>query len=106
MRVIAKKMLRDFWEFHADAEEHLVAWHAIVKRAKWKRFADVRRTYRDVDRVGSCYIFNITGNYRLIAKISPDWTIVFTCVVLTHKEYDREKWKSVCRCGHSLRRRT
>lgn len=99
MRIIAKKMLREFWTLHADAEDQLKSWHAVVEKAKWRRFSDVRKTYSDVDRVGGCYIFNITGNYRLIVKICPYWTTVFTCVVLTHREYDRDAWKNACRCN-------
>jgi len=100
MRVISKKMLREFWEIHADAKEQLQAWHKVVRKAQWRGFDDIRATYgRTVDRVGGCYVFNIKGkDYRLIARISPDWTIVFTCIVLTHAEYNRDAWKETCHC--------
>jgi hypothetical protein len=25
--------------------------------------------------------------------------VVLTCVVLTHREYDRDAWKETCRCN-------
>ena len=44
--------------------------------------------------------FNIkVNNYRLISVISHDWTVILTCVFLTHTEYDRANWQETCRCG-------
>ncbi len=101
VRVISRKKLREFWTVHADAEEQLLAWYRVVKKARWRRFADVRAVYgRTVDRIGECFVFNIHGNrYRLVANISYDWTVVLTCTVLTHEEYDRVNWKETCRCS-------
>ena len=99
MRVISQKKLRAFWSVHPKAEEPLKAWYKTTEKAEWKQFADVRATYSKVDRVGSCYVFNIHGNhYRLIAKISHDWTVVLVLAVLTHKQYDTDDWKTSCRC--------
>ena len=100
MRVISKRRLREFWQTHADAEQHLLSWWRVAKKAKWKSFDDVRRVYgRAVDRVGACYVFNIRSNhYRLIAVIPDNWAVVLTCIVLTHAEYNTNTWKDTCRC--------
>lgn len=100
MRVIARKRLREFGAIHADAQAELEAWYKVVKKARWQSFDDVRARYgATVDRVGLCYIFDIKGNkYRLVAVLSPDWTIALICVFLTHAEYDRAKWKKTCHC--------
>jgi mRNA interferase HigB len=35
MRVIAKKILRDFWEKYSDSEEQLKRWYKEAAKAKW-----------------------------------------------------------------------
>ena len=84
---------------HADAEGPLKAWYKTVKKASWNNFAELHSVYGNVDVVGNCYVFNIKGNhYRLIVSISHDWTVMLICTVMTHKEYDRDKWKGDCQC--------
>jgi mRNA interferase HigB len=102
VRAISQKRLRVFWTRHPAAEPKLRAWYRVVKRARWQSFADVRRVYPSVDRVGQGYVFDIQANtaFRLIAVISPDWTVLLICMVIDHKEYDRGRWKKTCRCDH------
>jgi mRNA interferase HigB len=77
-------------------------WLDVLHDAAWRSFADVRKARSDVDRVGSCYVFNIGGNkYRLITKIAYEGddergrvTIV---ALLTHAEYDKQRWKKDCK---------
>ena len=55
-----------------------------------------RRTHNvaDVDQVGGYVVFNILGNrFRLICKISFEKGKVYVREILTHAEYDRDKWK-------------
>ena len=35
MRVIAKKVLREFWEKHADSEQQLKTWYKEASNAEW-----------------------------------------------------------------------
>ena len=40
-------------------------------------------------------MFNIAGNkYRLVARIRYDYQLINIRAVLTHAEYDAEKWKN------------
>jgi mRNA interferase HigB len=99
MHVISQKMLRQFWAAHPDAEEPLRAWHRTVEAAEWDRFADLREVYPNADQVGRCIVFNIAGNkYRLIAAIHFNRRKVFVLAVLTHKVYDKDKWKDEFGC--------
>lgn len=48
-----------------------------------------------LDRV----VFNIGGNkYRLVTRILYPSQKVFILKVMTHKEYDENKWKDECGC--------
>lgn len=90
MRVIAKKMLRMFWESHPDVEEPLLAWYREVEREDWDTPAKVKAKYRNASIVGgNRVVFNIKGNdYRLVVKINYSYRVVYVRFVGTHTEYD------------------
>ena len=49
--------------------------------------------------LGDCIVFNIGGNtYRLISRIRYATQKVFVLMVMTHGEYDEDKWKGECGC--------
>ena len=105
MRVISKARLVEFWQAHANAKTPLTNWynHVRNKKTKWGSFADVRRDYSSVDKVGDCYIFDVGGNsFRLIAKIIRE--CVYVRKVMTHAEYDKQKWIAECRCLEELKK--
>lgn len=91
MRIIAKKVLREFWERHADAEQALKAWYYDVKCADWKSPSDIRKTYATASILANNrVVFNIRGNaYRLVAAINYDFGIVYIRFIGTHQEYDQ-----------------
>jgi mRNA interferase HigB len=99
MRVISIKTLRDFWRVHREAQNPLRDWFEIVEAVQWRNFMDVRRTFAHADtavvRSGNTVtIFDVGGNkYRLIASIHYNTGVVYAMMVLTHKEYDNQKWK-------------
>ena len=99
MRVITKKRLREFWGKWPEAEAPLKAWHTITEDADWKTPADVKQSANSVDFVGDCAVFNIGGNkFRLVVLIHYEAHKVYTLHVLTHREYDKGRWKSDCNC--------
>src|ERR1700681_1148704 len=104
MRVISKSRLRQFWGLPKgkDAEGPLRAWYTHVnsKTISWQGWGDVRRDFGTASIVGNCVVFNIGGNkYRLIARILYRSQKVFVLKVMTHAEYDEEKWKDECGCS-------
>ena len=99
MRIISKSRLREFWRKHPDAEAPLMEWYKVAGKADWASFAEVRATFRSADSYCDCVIFDIKGNhYRLITIILYPVRHVYVRYVLTHAEYDRERWKNDCNC--------
>ncbi len=95
MHIISRKALREFWEIHPAAELPLRQWEAVVRRAEWRDWADLKATYGSADQVQEFVVFNIGGNkYRLIATVGYRKAKIYIHDVLTHKEYDRGTWKS------------
>ena len=99
MRIIKTSMLKEFWEGHSDAEASLRLWLQQTKAAEWRNFAEVRKTFPSADMITvssgrSVVVFNIAHNrYRLIAAVHFNTRIVYTLMILTHKDYDRNYWK-------------
>lgn len=94
MHIITRSRLRQFGKEHPDAESSLKSWYTIAKRAAWQNLTDVRQIYPHADQVGRLTIFNIGGNkYRLIVRIEYARQEVYIRHVLTHAEYDKERWK-------------
>jgi mRNA interferase HigB len=99
LHVISRKRLRDFAAGHADAEGPLETWYQVAKHAQWQSLVDVRSVYSHADLVGCCTVFNIGGRkYRLVAIINYGTQVVYVRHVLTHAEYDKERWKDECGC--------
>jgi mRNA interferase HigB len=94
LRIIARRTLREYWLSHADCEDALKTWYAVVRKAKWQNILDVRQTYSSAEMVGKYTVVNIKGNhYRLVACIDYRLRIVFVSAVLTHAEYSKDRWK-------------
>ena len=91
MRLISRKILREFWNRHPEAEPVLRAWYADVKQADWKSPADIKKIYRHASFLAdNRVVFNITGNScRLVVMINYQFGIVYIRFVGTHQEYDR-----------------
>lgn len=72
MRVVSKKMLREFWERFPDAEDALKSWFHEAEAATWLTPAEIKEKYRSASILkDSRVVFNICGNkYRLVVKIS------------------------------------
>lgn len=100
MRVISKTRLKQFWTQHPDAEKELTKWHVITEHAQWANPTDVKRSFGvrvDFVQVKSgktVAVFDIANNkYRLIAALHYDYPRVFVLRIMTHQEYDEERWK-------------
>ena len=97
MNVIGINVIILFIKQHADSRPWLNSFLAEASQAFWKNIVDVRLMYPHADAVGSCTVFNIKGNkYRLITKIDYPTGTLQIKRVLTHAEYNKEKWKKDC----------
>ena len=94
MRIISKAATAEFTAKRPIAVEPLMHWYRVAKRAAWKNITEVRLDFPHADPVGIFTVFNIGGNkYRLVTVIKYRWQVVYIREILTHEEYNREKWK-------------
>ena len=92
MQIIAKRVLREFWAVHTQAEAPLKAWYALVDKADWSGPQDVKDEFgTTVDFVSdNRVIFDIGGNkFRLIVHVAYRFKRVLIKFVGTHQEYNR-----------------
>lgn len=97
MRIISRRILREFWEKHPDASAALQAWFHDVEHASWKNPADIKAVYRNASFVATNrVVFNIKGNrYRLVILVVYPYSLVYIRFVGTHAEYDKIKVTTV-----------
>ncbi len=91
MRVIAKKILREFWGKHADSKDQLKTWYREASKANWKSPVDIKAEYAKASILKSGRIvFNICGNkYRLVVNINYVRQWIFIRFIGTHNDYDK-----------------
>ncbi|MDE6009235.1 MAG: type II toxin-antitoxin system HigB family toxin [Muribaculaceae bacterium] len=91
MRIITEEPLKKYIERFPDTETALQDWIKTVKRADWKNFQDIKKTFNSVDSVGNQhYVFNIRGNnHRLVVVIKFTIKWVYIRFIGTHQEYDK-----------------
>lgn len=91
MRVIARRVLREYWERHPPAEQPLKAWFAEASKADWATPQDIKNVYRHASFVAdNRVVFNIGGNsYRLIVHVNYHYQIVYIKFIGSHADYDR-----------------
>jgi mRNA interferase HigB len=94
VHVISRKKLKEAAQRHPELEPALDAWFRIAKKALWQNLTDVRKTFAAADAVEKWTVFNVKGNkYRLITEINYRFRRICIRHVLTHAQYDQEKWK-------------
>ncbi len=94
MHLISIRKLRNDAAIYPDISQAIEAWYGVVKNAQWKKLEDVRTIYRDAEAVGNFTVFNIKGNkYRLIVGIDYIGGTVYYKYLLTHANYDKNRWK-------------
>lgn len=91
MRIISRRILREFWEKHPDSRGPLQTWFHDVERATWNTPADIKKVYKNASlAANNRAVFNIKGNhYRLVVVVVYQHGVVYIRFVGTHKEYDR-----------------
>ncbi|PZV18507.1 MAG: hypothetical protein DCF21_08210 [Leptolyngbya sp.] len=94
MHVITRKRLNEFAQQHPNARSALAQWYNRVKQNDFASFAELRAMFPSADQVGKLTVFNISGNnVRLIAAIHYNRKKIYIRAVLTHRDYDENRWK-------------
>ncbi|TNE59563.1 MAG: type II toxin-antitoxin system HigB family toxin [Alphaproteobacteria bacterium] len=90
MRIIARRILTDFSQNHADAKGALETWWLIAKKADWATPQDVKNQFpRASILADNRVVFDICGgNYRLIVKFNYEYRIGYVRFVGKHADYD------------------
>ena len=91
MRVIAKKILREFWVKQTDSEQQLRTWYKEASKARWTTPNDIKQDYKTASILkGGRVVFNICGNkYRLVVRINYFRKWVFVRFIGTHNDYNK-----------------
>ena len=91
MHIYSRKMLREFWAKHPDAQQALQAWYIDVKQAKWQKPSDIKTIYQTASFLqDNRVVFNIKGNnYRIIVVVQYKYGNVYIRFVGTHSQYNR-----------------
>lgn len=96
MHIISRKKLHDFWSRHPDAKVPLQQWYWLTDKNIFPSFASLAPVFgsQKVDKVGKYVVFDIGGNkYRLITAIHFNRRKVYIREVLTHAQYDKNRWQ-------------
>lgn len=94
MHIITRRRLLEFTKKNPSSSTPLDTWYRIVKQSRISNFSNLREIFPSADKVDNLTVFNIGGNkIRLIAAIHYNTQCLYIRYVLTHKEYNKEKWK-------------
>jgi len=94
MHIITRRRLLDFAKRYPNTSNSLDAWYRIINRTEIANFSKLKDIFPSADKVGNLTVFNIGGNkIRLIAAIHYNTQCLYIRHVLSHKEYDKGKWK-------------
>lgn len=94
MHIITRKRITKAKTLHPECESALAGWLRIIEDNEFKSFPALKATFNSVDKVEHLYVFDIGGNkLRLIASIHFNRQKLYIRHILTHKEYDKGKWR-------------
>lgn len=91
MRVIAKRILREFWNKYPDSEQQLMSWYCEASKAQWESPYVVKAKYASANILkNSRVVFNMCGNkYKSTNEINFYRKWGFIRFIGTRKEYDQ-----------------
>ena len=94
MRLLGIQHIDKFIKKHPKTKSALLRWKKIIESGQFKNFVELRKTLPTADQVSNKTVFNVGGNkVRTITLIEYGIAQVIITDVLTHAEYDRDKWK-------------
>jgi mRNA interferase HigB len=94
MHIITKRRILEARKQYPLSASGLDGWYKIMESNNFIDFSALKKVFSSVDKVGPLYVFNVGGNkLRLIASIHFNRKKVYIRAILTHREYDENKWK-------------
>jgi mRNA interferase HigB len=92
--VISKKRIQEAKAIYPNMIHALEGWYQVISKNSFKNYAELKKTFGSIDKVGMLYVFDIGGNkVRLIASIHFDRQRIYIRHILNHKDYDKGLWK-------------
>lgn len=95
MKLIGREKVEKFKKKHPTSRKALDRWIKLMEGSTFKTPQDVKNLFGvNVDFVGNQAVFDVAGNkVRAITKVQYGIQIILVTHVLTHKEYDKGKWR-------------
>ncbi len=95
MQVVGKNIIDNFKRKHPTSRKALDRWVKLVEGADFRSPRDIKFMFGgNVDFVEEQTVFDVGGNkIRAIVKVAFDIKIVLVTHVLTHQDYNKNKWK-------------
>jgi mRNA interferase HigB len=93
MHIRTKKIITEVKALFPQCVFALLGWLKVVEQNDFRNFSQMKDTFNSVEKVDDLYVFDIGGNkLRLIASIHFNRQKLYIRHVLTHQEYDKNKW--------------
>jgi mRNA interferase HigB len=91
LKILAKKILRDFWESNPEVEDQLKSWYQEAFKSSWPNPNYVKDEFPNSRLIpNNRVIFNIKGNqYRLIVRVNYKYQMIYVRFIGTHEDYDK-----------------
>ena len=94
MHIITRKRLNEFAKKYPETKSDLIHWYQLAKQSDFTSFSELRLIFPSADQVGKLTVFNIGGNkVRLVTAIHYNRKKIYVRAVLTHTEYDENRWR-------------
>lgn len=95
VKLIGRENIDAFKRKHPTSRKALDRWERLIEGASLKTPQGVKDLFGvNVDFVGNQAVFDVGGNkVRAITKLQYGLQIILVTHVLTHKEYDKNKWR-------------
>lgn len=95
MQLLGKNIIDEFKKKHPTSRKSLDRWIKLIEGTNFGNPQEVKQLFGgNVDFVGGQTVFDVGGNkVRAITKIEYGVKVVLVTHVLTHTDYDKNKWK-------------
>ncbi|MBI3541272.1 MAG: type II toxin-antitoxin system HigB family toxin [Deltaproteobacteria bacterium] len=94
MRLLGANHIDEFIKKHSETKNALRRWQKLIVETDYKNMSELRKTFPTADYVAEKTVFNVGGNkIRTITVIEYGIKQLIITHVLTHEEYDRNRWK-------------